>query len=107
MSDTGEHLGPELLAPELLARMASFQSCRASGINFLIIRFSWAIKIAGGCYFCKDIFKLFDLHDTGGWNVFSIFTMIIWEVLEGCTLIRQRRIRKNQVSNLDPMPRYL
>ena len=98
MSDTGEHLGSD---------MASFQSCRASGINFLIIRFSWAIKIAGGCYLCKDIFKLFDLHDTGGWNVFSIFTMIIWEVLEGCTLIRQRRIRKNQVSNLDPMPRYL
>ena len=24
--------------------------------------------------------------------------MIIWEVLEGCTLIRQRRIRKNQIN---------
>ena len=92
--------------------LASFQNCSASNIivNTSLIRtvlspmiiFRWAIKIAGGCYFCKGIFKLLDLHDTG-WNVFSIFTMRIWEILEGCTLTQRRWIRKNQFLILIPL----
>ena len=98
----GIGLVPELQRLKYYRPPLGNQDCEPEHYHLLL-----AIKIAGGCYFCKGIFKLFDLHDTGGWNVFSIFTMIIWEVLEGCTLIRQRRIRKNQVSNLDPMPRCL